>query len=131
MADWKKLASAALLADGKIDDTEVKLLKRELFADNKIDDEEMEFLIALRKSAASKAKAAKATVNPNFEKLFHAAVEKHVLSGDKVDAAKTKKLEALLGKPSPGSKKFLSGLKKKATGGGAEFNALAEKHGAK
>jgi hypothetical protein len=131
MADWKKLASAALLADGKIDDNEVKLLNRELFADNVIDDEEMDFLIHLRKSAQSKAKAAKAEVNPNFEKLFQSAVEKHVLTGNKVEASKAEKLGSILGKPSDSSKKFLTGLKKKASEGGAEFNALAEKHGVK
>jgi hypothetical protein len=125
MADWKKLAASALLADGKIDDTEVKIIKRELFADGVIDNEEMDFLVSLRKSAASKAKAAKASMNPNFEKLFYAAVEKHVVSGGKVNAAK---LEALLGKPSATNKKFVARLKKAAPNGGAEFNKLAEKY---
>jgi hypothetical protein len=128
MADWKKLAASALLADGKIDDTEVKLIKKELFADNVIDNEEMDFLVSLRKSAASKAKAAKAAMNPNFEKLFFAAVEKHVVSGGKVNAAK---LEALLGKPSDANKKFVSRLKKSVANGGADFNRLAEKYGAR
>jgi len=41
MADWRKLALDAILADGKIDEAEVRVLKKELWADGKIDDEEV------------------------------------------------------------------------------------------
>ena len=39
MADWRKLTIQVLLADGKIDNTEVKFLKKELWADKKIDED--------------------------------------------------------------------------------------------
>src|SRR5260370_20984354 len=70
MADWKKVALAAILSDGKIDDNEVKLLKKELWEDNKIDDDEVKFLVELRNAAQKKARAAKEEVNPAFTKLF-------------------------------------------------------------
>ena len=51
MANWRNLAMTLILADGQIDDTEVKILKKELFADKKIDKEEAEFLVELRNKA--------------------------------------------------------------------------------
>ena len=59
MADWRKVALAAILSDGKIDENEVKVLKKELWADNKIDEEEVNFLVELRNQAQKKAKARK------------------------------------------------------------------------
>jgi len=72
MADWKKLAKEALLADGKIDTREVEILRRSLFADDRIDKSELEFLADLRKSAKSTVK--------EFMKLFIEAVKNHILA---------------------------------------------------
>ena len=88
MADWRKLAMAAILADGKIDNTEVKLLRKELFADKKIDDEERDFLIALRNAAQKKAYRGK--LLPAFEKLFFEAIENNVLADGVIDADEAK-----------------------------------------
>ena len=96
MADWRKLAKAALLADGKIDDVEVKLLRKELFADGKIDADEVKFLIDLRNTAQKRAKAAKQTVNPKFEALFFKAIEANVLQDGKIDAAEARWLRGML-----------------------------------
>ena len=70
MAEWKKLAIALTLADGKIDDEEVKILKKALWADGKIDEEEVKFLIELRNAAQKKAKARKEELSASFERLF-------------------------------------------------------------
>ena len=51
MADWRKLAKAALLADGQIDEREVAILRKELFADKRIDRAELEFLMEAKKQA--------------------------------------------------------------------------------
>jgi uncharacterized tellurite resistance protein B-like protein len=72
MADWKKLAKEALLADGKINTREVEILRRSLFADARIDKSELEFLADLRKSAKSTVK--------EFMKLFIDAVKNNVLA---------------------------------------------------
>ncbi len=79
MADWKKLAKDALLADGRIDTKEVDLLRQAIFADDKVDKSELEFLAELRNSAQSCVKT--------FTELFMNAVKKHVLAdGDISDA---------------------------------------------
>src|SRR5215467_4263788 len=96
MADWRKLAKAALLADGKIDDVEVKLLRKELFADGKIDADEVKFLIDLRNTAQKKAKAGNRRMNPKFEALFFKAIEANVLQDGKIDAAEARWLRGML-----------------------------------
>jgi tellurite resistance protein len=130
MADWRKLAVAVLLADGKIDDNEVKVLKKELWADGKIDEDERKFLIELRNTAQKKAKAKKEEVNPAFERLFFQAIEEHVLQDGKISAAETKWLESMLladGKIDANEKKFLKALDKKAKHKDPAFEAMYAK----
>jgi hypothetical protein len=125
MADWKKVALAALLADGKIDNTEVKVLKKELYADGKIDQEEVEFLITLRNTAQKKAKGGK--LNPNFEKLFFKAVQANVLEDGVISAEEASWLRTMLyadKKIDSNEKKFLKKLQKSATKTSPEFDKL-------
>jgi hypothetical protein len=128
MADWRKLAMAAILADGKIDDTEVKILRKELFGDKKIDDEERDFLIALRNAAQKKAY--RGQLRPAFEKFFFEAIENNVLADGIIDAAEAKWLQKLIfadKKVDDNEKKFLARLKKGARRTSPEFDALYEK----
>jgi hypothetical protein len=127
MADWCKLAKAALLADGKIDDVEVKILRKELFADGKIDADEVKFLIDLRNTAQKRAKAAKQTVNPKFEALFFKAIETNVLKDGKIDAKEAAWLRSMLfadRKIDANEKKFLAKIKKGAKQTSPEFDKL-------
>src|SRR5690349_10014888 len=96
MADWRKLTVAVLLADGVIDDDEVKVLKKELWADGQIDREEVDFLIELRNTAQKKARAKKVEMNPKFEKLFFDAVENNVLEDGHIDAEEATWLRSML-----------------------------------
>src|SRR5438132_13764915 len=115
MADWRKLAMAAILADGKIDDTEVKILRKELFGDRKIDDDERDFLIALRNAA--KKKAYRGQLRPAFEKFFFEAIENNVLADGVIDADEARWLRKLIfadKKVDDNEKKFLARLKKGA-----------------
>src|ERR1700722_19596139 len=82
MADWRKLAMEAFLADGKIDETEVKILRKELWADGQIDRDEVKFLIDLRNTAQKKARGE--DLHPAFEKLFFKAIEDNVLADGKI-----------------------------------------------
>jgi uncharacterized tellurite resistance protein B-like protein len=128
MADWRKLAMAAILADGKIDDAEVKILRKELFADKKIDDEERDFLIELRNAAQKKAY--RGQLRPAFEKLFFEAIENNVLADGVIDAEEAKWLQKLIfadKKVDEGEKKFLERLKKGAKRTSPEFDALYAK----
>jgi uncharacterized tellurite resistance protein B-like protein len=127
MADWKKVALAAILADGKIDEAEVKVLKKELWADGKIDNEEVKFLIELRNTAQKKAKAKKEELTPAFNKLFFKALSDNVLKDGKIDATEAKWLREMLfadGKIDAGEWAFVEELNKKAKTKSPEFEAL-------
>jgi hypothetical protein len=129
MADWRKLALAAFLADGKVDETEIKILKKELYADKKIDEDEIAFLVDLRSTYQKKAKLKKEAVTDTFENFFFKVVQDYVLLDDQIDAGKAAWLQSTLfksGKPGERDKKFLAGLKKKVKKPSPEFDKLAE-----
>jgi hypothetical protein len=126
MADWRKVALAAILGDGVIDDGEVKTLKKELWADGRIDRQEVEFLIELR-NAAQKKLGKGGAMNPKFEALFFQAISENVLKDGKIDAREAKWLRDMLfadGKIDAGEKKFLANLKKKAAKTSPAFDQL-------
>jgi len=127
MADFRKLALEAILADGAIDDGEVRVLQKELWADGKIDAKEVEFLIELRNAAQKKAKAKKIEVNPKFETLFFKAIEQNVLRDGRISGREAKWLRKMLfadGKIDDNEKKLLNKIKKAATQTSAEFDQL-------
>lgn len=119
MADWKKLAKAALLSDGKIDTKEVEIIKKELLADGKIDASEAEFLISLRKHATGTVKA--------FDDLFFSALKKFVLADGSISAKEAGWLRSSIfadGKVDDGEKAFLKDLKASAKSVDAAFTKL-------
>jgi uncharacterized tellurite resistance protein B-like protein len=127
MADFRKLALEAILADGTIDDAEVRVLQKELWADKEIDAQEVAFLIELRQSAQKKARTKKVPLNPKFETLFFKAIEQNVLRDGKIDAKEANWLRKMLfadGKIDDNEKKFLKRLKKAATKTSPEFERL-------
>lgn len=127
MADFRRLALETILADGKIDDAEVRVLQKELWADGKIDAKEVEFLIELRNSAQKKAKAKKEEVNPKFETLFFKAIEQNVLRDGKISTKEANWLRKMLfadGKIDDNEKKFLNRIKKAATKTSPDFEQL-------
>jgi len=125
MADFRKLSIAALLADGKIDNTEVKVIRKELYADGKIDKKEVEFLIDLRNAAQKKAKGG--TLSPAFESLFFKAVKDNVLEDGVItgkEAAWLRKMLFADNKIDANEKKFLKRLKASAKKTAPAFDAL-------
>ena len=125
MADWRKLAITLTLADGKIDDDEVKVLRKELWADGKIDREEVEFLIALRNAAQKKAK--KEPLNPKFEGLFFKAIEQNVLEDGDIDDTEARWLREMLfadKKIDANEMKFMERLNRGARSKSAAFEQL-------
>ena len=125
MADWRKLAIESLLADGKIDETEVKVLKKELWADGKIDRDEVKFLIDLRNTAQKKARGE--DLHASFERLFFKAIEDNVLSDGKISTKEAGWLRTMLfadGKIDANEKKFLTKLKKSAASHSPAFDKL-------
>jgi hypothetical protein len=87
MTDLQKL-KATILADGVIEDHEVKIIRQGLYADGKIDKDEVEFLVALRNEAQR--------VCPAFEEFFFEAVKQHVLTDGFIDAEEADWLRRLL-----------------------------------
>ena len=125
MADWRKLAVAALLADGIVDETEVKVLRKELWADGKIDREEVEFLIELRNAAQKKAKGE--PLSASFENLFFKAIQDNVLEDGVISSKEAAWLRKMLfadGKIDDNEKKFLKKLRATATKTSPAFDAL-------
>jgi len=127
MADWKKVAIATILADGKIDEAEVKALRRELWADGKIDRNEVKFLIELRNTAQKKAKARNEEDFAGFTRMFYKANEENVLKDGKISANEARWLREMLfadGKIDADEWVFLQSINKKATAKHADFDAL-------
>jgi uncharacterized tellurite resistance protein B-like protein len=119
MANWRKLAAAALLADGRIDDTETRIIRKELFADQKIDKEELEFLNELRNKAKK--------VASGFTKLFLDGVKNHMLADGVIDDAEARWLRKSIfadGKVDADEVKLLKDLKRAAKKVSKEFDKL-------
>lgn len=119
MADWRKLAMRALLADNQIDDREVAILRKEFFADKRIDRAELDFLLEARKKARS-------TV-PAFTKLLFEAVRASLLADGKITPEETTWLRAWIledGKVDQAEIKLLMELKLLADHVCPEFLAL-------
>jgi len=119
MANWRKLAAAALLADGRIDDAETRIVRKELFADRKIDKEELEFLNELRNKAKK--------VTSSFTKLFLDGVKNHMLADGVIDDAEARWLRKSIfadGKVDADEVKLLKDLKRAAKRVSKEFDKL-------
>jgi hypothetical protein len=109
MADFQKLATALILADGKIDEAEVKILKKELYADGVIDKKEVGFLRELRDRAK--------LPSPAFTRFFFKAIKDNVLEDGVITAAEARWLRDMLfadGKIDADEKRFLRELKRDA-----------------
>lgn len=73
MAEWRKVAKAALLADGHISKKETEIVRKEIFADGEISKSELDFLHELKKEAKSVVK--------DFDILLTEAEKAHAASG--------------------------------------------------
>jgi uncharacterized tellurite resistance protein B-like protein len=127
MADWKRLAMSLALADGKIDDTEVKVFRKELYEDGKIDNDEIQFLKEVRILAQKKAKTAGEEVNPAFEKFFAKALEDYILEDGNIDAKEAGLLREIIyadKKVDDNEKKLIARLNKAAKTKSPSFTKL-------
>lgn len=124
MADYRKLAIAAILADGKIDETEGKLLAKELKGeDGKYDLEALKFLIELRETAQKKKKE----VAEGFEKFFFKVMTDQVLKDGHVSQNEANWIKEHLmadGKIDDKEWAFMENINKKAKTKHADFEKL-------
>ncbi|MBY0231581.1 MAG: hypothetical protein K2W96_20030 [Gemmataceae bacterium] len=119
MADWRKLAKALALADGRIDTKETEIIRKEVWADGKLDKSELEFLLDIKKSAQSVVGA--------YDTMLYAALKAAVLADGSIDAKEAAWLRKFIfadGKVDEGEKRFLGELKAGATSVSPEFEAL-------
>ena len=119
MANWKVLLKNVLLADGCVDDSEVKIIRKELLADGVVAVDELEFLADLRRRAKQ--------VTPAFDKFFFEALKSNILADGSIDAGETRTIKKILladGKIDPVELKFLKSLKKAAEKTCPEFDKL-------
>ena len=124
MADYRKLAIQIIAADGKVDSSELKLLKKALYADGKVSHEEVTFLADLRAALLKKAKKASSKFDAFYLKaLAESFLGNGVISDDEV---------VMIGKfvmddksiKNSAKTKFLDGLKQKATMLAPDFDKL-------
>ena len=128
MTDWRKLAMAALLADGSVGGREVKVLKKELYKDKRLTHEELRFLVDLRNAARKKSKAQ--GLLPEFHKFFLKAFDDGLLGNDYISPEEAKILEEAVfvdKKVGSGEKKLVAKLKAAAKTTSPEFDALCAK----
>jgi hypothetical protein len=119
MADWKRLAKALALADGRIGDRETAALRRELLGDNSLDRTEFSFLIELKREAKE--------VSPSFNHLFLQILKKMVMRDGAIDDAEARWLRQWIlrdGKITPDEKALLQSLRQEARVVSKEFMAL-------
>ncbi len=124
MADWRKLAKALALADGRIDTREVNILRKELFADQRIDKSELEFLYELRQAAQSYVR--------DFEELFVQAVKSNILADGVITAKEVAWLRKAIfadAKVDAIEKRLLSELRAGAQSTCPEFEQLCQECG--
>jgi uncharacterized tellurite resistance protein B-like protein len=119
MADWKKLAKALALADGRIDTKETNIIKKEIWSDGRLDKSELEFLLDLKKHASS--------VVGEYNTMLFAALKAAMLADGEISDSEASWLRKFLyadGKIDDDEKKFLADLKKSAKSTSPGFDQL-------
>jgi uncharacterized membrane protein YebE (DUF533 family) len=122
--DFRKLAISAILADGKIDENEGKLLAKSLKNDDgKYSSEGLKFLIELRETAQKK----KHEVADGFEKFFFKVMTEQVLKDGNISKSEVEWIKAHLvadGKIDDREWSFLETINKKAKTKHADFDKM-------
>lgn len=114
MASYRELARDLIAADGVIDDTETKLLKKHLYADKKIVMAELAFLGEVRTAVKRKHKDKDMSEFAKFDRFYMKALGDHIAEEgiDDSSLAMVKKIAKDDSMDSTDVKKFLNKLKK-------------------
>src|SRR5947209_1885446 len=110
-----------IMATGKVNPTELELLRQELHARGGIDRQGADFLVELHKRVQHK--------NPAFDQFFYRAIKDHILAHGRINAEETSWLRRMLfadGKIDDQERKFLHELKGEAKQISREFEVLFE-----
>ena len=110
-----------LVANGRVEGHEVRLLRELLYADGKIDRAEADFLVVVHKRVGHRSH--------QFEQFFYDTIKKHILEDGRIDAEEVEWLRQMIdhdGKLEDEERKFLAELKGQAERVSDEFEALYE-----
>ena len=110
-----------ILANGRVDGPELKMLWRELYADGKIDRQKADFLVELHKRVQH--------MTPAFDHFFYQAIKDHILADGRIDAEEAAWLRQMLfahGNMKDEERKFLHELNGEAKQVSHEFEVLFE-----
>src|ERR1700687_3328150 len=111
----------AVLANGRVDGTELKALREHLYATGKIERREADFLVELHKRVQH--------MTPAFEQFFYQAIKDHILAQGRIDAEEAAWLRRMLfadDKIDDQERKILHALKGEAKQVSREFEVLFE-----
>jgi uncharacterized tellurite resistance protein B-like protein len=110
-----------LVANGRVEGHEVRLLRELLYADGKIDRDEADFLVVVHKRVSHRSH--------QFEQFFYDTIKRHILQDGRIDAEEVEWLRQMIdhdGKLEDEERKFLAELKGQAERVSDEFEALYE-----
>jgi hypothetical protein len=117
--EWRQVCINSLLADGKVDEPEIKVLRTEFKTGaGGLSQEGATFLRDLRIAYTKKAKAKKEKLSDAFEKYFFSTIKSYILKDGEISEHEAKWLRENLfadNKIDDKEWKFLQELKKKAT----------------
>ena len=117
--EWRDVTLKAFLADGKVDEPEIAILKKEFKASTgNWFAEGVTFLVDLREAYTKKAKAKKEALSDVFENFFFKVVTDYVMQDGEISDHEAKWLRETLfadGKIDDREWAFLQKLNKKAT----------------
>jgi uncharacterized tellurite resistance protein B-like protein len=110
-----------LVANGRVEGHEVRLLRELLYADGKIDRGEADFLVVVHKRVSQRSH--------QFEQFFYDTIKRHILQDGRIDAEEVEWLRQMIdhdGRLEDEERTFLEQLKGEAEQAGPEFEALYE-----
>jgi hypothetical protein len=118
MTDLQRLEEE-LIANGRVEGHELRLLRGVLYADGKIDRREADFLVELHKRVPHRTHG--------FERFFYNAIKAHVLEDGRIGAEETAWLRQMIffdDKIDDEERQFLHELRGEARQDSPEFQAL-------
>jgi len=124
MAEWRKVAKAAILADNKINTREVNILRNSLLADGKVNQSELDFIQELRRECKNVVKA--------FSELYVEVAKKFMLDDNQeIGVNQTKWLRKAIahdGQLDEIEQQLLKELQEEAKSTCAEFKELYQEY---
>lgn len=108
-----------VVANGRIEGHEIRLLRELLYADGKIDRDEADFLVGVHKRVVNRSH--------QFQQFFYDTIKKHILEDGRITAEETEWIRQMIEhdeRLEDEERKFLHQLKGEAERVSPEFEAL-------